>query len=151
MDYISLRSKLGINSYPYSDVTTFKTSENDVETLSSVPSNSERISPLACSMEVYKFNTLYHFNVDFGKGDTVKLQDLKLYFDADNLSSYKILVRVLAPTLTKRDGVIFQRLYDEDYYSLVCDKSQNTEMKTYFQSGNVDESNSQEAGKLAPQ
>jgi hypothetical protein len=40
-------------------------------------------------------NTLYHYNIDLNKQSIV--EKIKLYFEHDNRSLYKILIRIIVP------------------------------------------------------
>lgn len=62
---------------------------------------------------MYKYSSLYHYDVDFGK--QVLVERLRLLFDQDD-KSYKVLVKVIAPS----DGgeeIVYKRQFDENLYS----------------------------------
>jgi hypothetical protein len=127
-DYILLRSKLGFNSFPYDDVS-FASSTPKEESGPSADIESKKVI-LSCDMEIYKYNTLYHFNVDFSQKSVVEY--LRLFFDKDD-KSYKIQVKLIAPNpINGVEEIIYRRQYDENTFSQVTEKSFRPEVQEYF-------------------
>jgi hypothetical protein len=75
-------------------------------------------------------NTLYHYAFDLR--NTSIVQVLKLYFEADIKSLYKICVRVLVPDSNGKEKIYYSRVFDENYYSQVCEKADKPESIIYF-------------------
>lgn len=96
-------------------------------------SNEQSSESLPCRFEVYKLNTFYQYNVDLRT--TSKVESLKLHFDHDEHSIYKILVRVMAPNIhTGYEETIYRRVFDENTYFTVCERGHKYDVIKYFKS-----------------
>lgn len=80
-------------------------------------------------MELYKYSTLYHFNVDFG--EQVLIERMRLLFDQDD-KSYKVLVRLITPFNENGEEIVYRRMYDENCYSQVAEKAYKADVIDYF-------------------
>lgn len=95
-----LRSKININSFPFDEVSS-KIKESGSSESGNLLGQQSQTSELGgsyflkCNFEVYKLNTVYHYNFDLQNSCSV--DKLKFFFEADNKNIYKICVRVLVP------------------------------------------------------
>ena len=120
-EYIALRSLHGVNGYPFDEVSSAAPEQSQLAMKSS--------SVLACEMQMYKYSYLYHYDVDFGK--QVLVERLRLLFDKDD-KSYKVLVKVIAPSDTDGEEIVYKRVFDESLYSQVTEKAHKQDVKEYF-------------------
>jgi hypothetical protein len=80
-------------------------------------------------------NTLYHYNVEFSS--TSLIGKLKLYFEQDVKSIYKIGVRVIAPDVKGNEVIILNKIYDENIYHQLCDKAHKEANTQYYGSSST--------------
>ena len=83
-----------------------------------------------CQFEVYKCNNLYHYNFDLMNKSVVNT--LKLYFESDPKNLYKIGVKVMVPDQSGCEKIVYSRIYEENYFSTLCEKSERPEILAYF-------------------
>ncbi len=90
-----IRSKLNISSFPFDDTYVSQTEQQTSCTDKNSKLLDGYLQHINCSFELYKVNSLYHFNVDLRSEAVV--EKLKLFFEQDNKSLFKISLRILAP------------------------------------------------------
>lgn len=94
---------------------------------------------------MYKLNTYYQYNVDFG--NISEVSNLKLFFEADDKSNYKIMIRVFAPNATSgSEEILLRKAFDENYYFQVCERAFKPEIIEYFNNApSIDDADKQAA------
>lgn len=118
-----MRSKLGINQFPFDDLTP-NADPSETQTHHSG-------GALPCKYQVFKLNTLYQYNVEFNQ--RAQVDKLKLYFEADTQAMYKVSVRVGVPEeSTGIEEARYRRVFDENAYYQVCENAYKKEVINYF-------------------
>eukprot|EP00347_Sterkiella_histriomuscorum_P007708 403347869 len=128
-EYITLRSKLNINSFPFDKVSIQEKIPN-YELSNRNQTVDHSIQGLCCNMHVTKYNSVNCYNVDFT--NQVQVNNLALSFESEQKGLYKIGVRVIVPNLQGKEQIIYERFYDELYFQQLCEKAENAKVIEYF-------------------
>jgi hypothetical protein len=71
---------------------------------------------------------------------------MKLYFEAETESVYKIAVRVLVPNeVTGCEETLYRRVYDENMWFQVCENAYKKPVADYFKESSVVDDTGNEA------
>lgn len=60
-------------------------------------------------------NTLYHYKIDLKQQSLI--HKLKLFFECDNKSFYKICVRVIVPDDNGNEQILLTKIFDENAFT----------------------------------
>lgn len=93
---------------------------------------------------MFKLNTFYQYNVEFTQ--LSRVENMKLYFEAETESVYKIAVRVLVPNeVTGCEDTLYRRVYDENMWFQVCENAYKKPVADYFKESSVGDDTTNEA------
>lgn len=109
---------------------------------------------LNCSFELSKINNLYQYCIDFK--EVALVEKLRLYFEQDQKSLYRINIKVIVPDNYGSESVLLVKEFDEDVYSAVCDKAHKDLNVKYFNQSvktakQKEDENTQSSGTIVDQ